>query len=119
MAIYRIDYINESDNSSSEKMMINKYKNQIKTETNKICKQVYDELSEKYKKEIKTCPQFSSVELIDGYYWIMLSGLNDTYATGLGLDFERYVSNKLNKSKLSSYFKFMTEDYPGILITLK
>lgn len=119
MAIYGIDYINESNNSDNEKIIINKYKNQIKNETNKSCKQVYNELSEEHRKEIKTCPQYSDIKLIDGYYWIILNGLDNVYDTGLGLDFERYVSNKLNNSKLSSYFKFITEDYPGILITLK
>ncbi len=123
MAIYGISYINESTENNQLKSAIDKYKAEIKKNTNSICKDVFKNFinkDENAKDEFPSCPSFDSVKLIDGYYWIIIKNISeDTYASGMGLDFERDVARSLNKGKLGDVFKFTTEDYPGILIELR
>ena len=119
MAIYGIGYINESSENNDLKNTIDKYKNDIKENANKICRDLFK--NQQYKNsDITKCPSFGSVKLMDGYYWILLKNItNDAYSSGIGLDFERDVARSLNGSKLGDTFRFITEDYPGILIELR
>lgn len=118
MSVYGINYINETTNNSDDlKSLIYKYKNNIRKNTNKICNIIF---TEKYKDSFNNCPTFDDIKIIDGYYWIFIKNIdNDTYSSGIGLDFERDVARELNRSELGDIFKFITEDYPGILIELR
>ena len=97
----------------------------IEKNCNQCCKLVYNEFdltNESFTQYIKKygIPKFNKIDKIDGNCYVLLSGISKAaYESGIGLDFERRVANKMTESKDLSNFKFSTEDYPGIFVDLR